>query len=207
MDRPREEAPPPHPVVRPKRRVYLVDRRFQLKYTFLLSGAGLGLALVFGLWVWQAHRQSVEVAVTDPGMRAVLEAGDRELLLVFLGIAVSLSAALGIVGLVLTHHVAGPVHVMSHYLSQLAEGRFPRMRPLRRADELKDFFGLFQRAVEALREREARHAEAAEEVVRQLRRVLPVLPELEPAVQALEGLVREERDAVGSGAGGPALSG
>jgi len=198
MDHPQAEAPAKKPdAAHPKRRAYLVDRRFQLKYTLLLSGAGLLLALVFGLWVWQAHRQSLELAVTDPAMRRLLEAGDRHLLFVFLGIAVSLSAALGLVGLILTHHVAGPVHVMSHYLAALAQGRYPRMRPLRRGDELKDFFGLFQGAVEALREREARHAAVSEEVIRQLRDALPRLPELQQAVEALQALVREEREALG----------
>jgi len=198
MANPPTEVPAPQPrAARPKRRVYLVDRRFQLKYTLLLAGAGMLLSLVFGAWVWQAHRQSVELAVTDPTLRAVLEAGDRQLLLVFVGIAVALSAALGLVGLILTHHVAGPVYVMSHYLSALAQGRYPRMRPLRRGDELKDFFHLFERAVSAMREREARHAAVSEEVIRTLRLAEARLPELSGAVSALEALVQEERAAIG----------
>jgi len=199
MDKPPAEAPAsPAPGARPKRRVYLVDRRFQLKYTLVLAGAGLLVALVFGLWIWQAHRQSLEMAVTDPTLRAVLEAGDRQLLLVFVGIAVTMSAALGLVGLVLTHHVAGPIYVMSHYLSALAQGRYPRMRPLRRGDELKDFFELFQRAVAAMREREVRHAAASEDAIERMRAASARAPELEGAVRALEAVVRDERDAVGA---------
>ena len=190
------EAPTRQPVPpRPKRRVYLVDRRFQLKYAALLAGAGLLVALVFGTWVWQAHRQSVDLAVSDATLRAVLEAGDRQLLVVFLGIAVTLSVALGLLGLVLTHHVAGPVYVMSHYLAALAQGRYPAMRPLRRGDELKEFFTLFQRAVGALRDREERHAAVSEGVIRHLRDAAAKVPELGSAVEALEALVREEREA------------
>lgn len=198
MESPPADAPAsPSPTARPKRRVYLVDRRFQLKYTLVLAGAGLVVALVFGLWIWQAHRQSLEMAVTDPTLRAVLEAGDRQLLFVFVGIAVTMSAALGLVGLILTHHVAGPIYVMSHYLSALAQGRYPRMRPLRRGDELKDFFQMFQRAVAVMREREVRHAAAAEDAIRRIREASAGAPGLGGAIETLEALVQEERVAIG----------
>ncbi len=192
------------PTARPRRRVYLVDRRFQLKQVLRLAGAGLVASAASGLWVWLAHRQSLELAVTDPALRAILVADDHWLLLAIGGIAVATAAALGLLGLVLTHHVAGPVFVMSHYLSALAQGRFPKMRPLRRGDELKDFFQLFQRAVTVLREREARHAAVVEEAIRRTRNVLDRAPDLEPAVLALEGLLREERAAMGEEAARPA---
>jgi hypothetical protein len=63
-------------------------------------------------------------------------------------------------GVLLTHRVAGPIYVMSHYISILAQGRYPIMRPLRRGDELKPFFERFQSAIEALRHRESEEVEA-----------------------------------------------
>jgi len=199
MDHSNAEAPAGKPAPpKSRRRIYLVDRRFQLKYAALLTGAGLAAALVFGAWVWQAHRQTIDLLVADPALRAVLEAGDLQLLAVFLGIAVTLALALGLVGVVLTHHVAGPVHVMSHYLAALAEGRYPRMRPLRRRDELQGFFELFERAVRSLRDREARHAAVSEGVLERMREATAKVPELRPALEALEALVREEREAVGA---------
>jgi len=193
----KDSAAVAEPGTRSRRRAYLVDRRFQLKYTLLLALAGLLLALLSGTWLWQSHRQSLELAVTEPALRSVVEAGDRQLLLVFIGIALATSLALGLLGLVLTHHVAGPVYVMSHYLAALAQGRYPRMRPLRRGDELKDFFQLFQRAVSVMRERESRHAAISEEVVRRMKTALDRAPDLQPAIAALEGLVREGRSAIG----------
>jgi hypothetical protein len=193
-------APVAAPAGRFRRRAYLVDRRFQLKYTLLLALAGLVLALAAGGWLWQVHRQTLELAVTEPGLRAIAEAGERQLLLAFVGMAVAMALALALLGIVFTHHVAGPVYVMSHYLSALAQGRYPRMRPLRRGDELKDFFELFQRAIAVMRERETRHATISEEVVRRMRGALERSPELQPAIAALEGLVREERAAMGEDA-------
>lgn len=179
-----------------QRRVYLVDRAFQLKYTALLMGAGLLVALVFGLWIWQAHQQTTELVSVDPALRPVLEASDRQLLYVFVGIAALMAAALGLLGLVVTHRVAGPMFVMGHYMSVLAQGRFPRMRTLRRRDELKSFFRVFLEAVQALKEREAKHAAVLENAVETMRAARPRNPELGPALEALEAAAQERRKAL-----------
>ena len=55
------------------RRRYLVDRRFQLKYALLMAGAGLAVALVFGLWLHQAHVQATALLASDPETRALVE--------------------------------------------------------------------------------------------------------------------------------------
>ncbi len=176
-----------------KRRVYLVDRAFQIKYTVFMMAAGLAIALAFGIWIWQAHLQTTELVTVDPSLRSVLQAGDRQLLFVFVGIAVLMSVALGLVGLLVTHRVAGPLFVMSHYLSVLARGRYPRMRTLRRSDELKSFFRLFLDAVAALKEREARHASMLEDAAQRMRGALPRSPELGSAIVALEAAAKERR--------------
>jgi hypothetical protein len=184
---------------RPHRRTYILDRRFQLKYTFLMMGTGLVIATVFGLWIWQAHRQqreileAVQLLRADPRILEVLEAADRQLLYVFLGIACLMAAALGLVGVLLTHRVAGPVFVMGHYLSVLAQGRFPRMRTLRNRDELKNFFQLFIQAVNKLKEREARHAQDLEGVVREMQKVVSRVPDLAPSMEILTSAARERR--------------
>ena len=179
-----------------RRRVYLVDRAFQLKYTGFLMGAGLLVALVFGLWIWQAHQQTTELVSVDPALRPVLEASDRQLLYVFVGIAALMAAALGLLGLVVTHRVAGPMFVMGHYMSVLAQGRFPRMRTLRRHDELKSFFHVFLQAVQALKEREARHAAMLEDAVERMRAAGAGVPDLAPAIEALESAALERRRAL-----------
>lgn len=192
------------------RRTYILDRRFQLKYTFLMMGAGLVITTVFGLWIWQAHRQqreflqAVQLLRADPRILEILEAADRQLLYVFLGIACLMAAALGLVGILITHRVAGPVFVMGHYLSVLARGRFPRMRTLRNRDELKSFFQLFIQAVNQLKEREARHAEELEGVVRQMQQVVSRAPELVPVIETLSSAARERRLALSTDEAEPA---
>jgi len=179
-----------------QRRVYLVDRAFQIKYTLLLVAAGMGVALAFGLWIWQAHLQVSELAAVDPAIRPLIEASDRNLLVIFVGIAALMAGALGLVGILVTHRVAGPIFVMGHYMSVLATGRYPRMRTLRRRDELKGFFQNFIEAVATLKQREARHATVLEDAVERMRAAAARCPELAPAIEALESAARERRQAL-----------
>lgn len=178
------------------RRRYLVDRGFQLKYALFMAAAGLVVAAVFGVWLHQAHVQATALLSPDPDTRALVEHSDRLLLGAFVAIAVLLSAALGLLGVVITHRVAGPVFVMGHYLHVLAEGRFPRMRTLRRSDELKQFFQAFLDAVDAMKLREAKHAAVLEDAVRRMRAAAAAAPELAPAIDALARAAQERRAAL-----------
>ena len=178
------------------RRRYLVDRGFQLKYALVMAAAGLIVAGIFGVWLHQAHAQATALLSPDPETRALVERSDRLLLGAFVVIALLLSAALGLLGVVITHRVAGPVFVMGHYLRVLADGRFPRMRTLRRSDELKLFFQTFLDSVEAMKLREAKHAAVLEDAVRRMRAAAGASPELIPATDALARAAQERRAAL-----------
>lgn len=175
------------------RRSYLVDRGFQLKYALLLALAGALLALVFGFWLYQAHVQVTQLVPLDAETRAVVERSDRVLLYVFAAVAGLMALALGLVGVVVTHRVAGPIFVMGHYMTVLSQGRYPRMRTLRRGDELKPFFQVFLRAVDAMKARDAKHAELLEHAAERMRAAAPRVPELSAAADALSAAARERR--------------
>jgi hypothetical protein len=175
------------------RRQFLIDRGFQLKYAVLMAIAGLAVAVVFGLWLHQAHAQAISLLAPDGETKALIERSDGLLLAAFAGIALLLAAALGLLGVVITHRVAGPVFVMGHYLQVLAQGRFPRMRTLRRSDELRTFFRVFIEAVEAMKRREARHVAVLEDALERMRPLAARAPELQAAVKALESAAAERR--------------
>jgi len=178
------------------RRAYLVDRRFQLKYSLLMAAAGIVVAVVFGIWLQQAHAQATALLAPDPETRALVERSDRLLLGAFVAIALLLALALGLLGVLITHRVAGPVFVMGHYLEVLAAGRFPRMRTLRKSDDLRPFLRSFIEAVDAMKAREARHAAVLEEAAQRMRAAVARSPELQPAIDALTAAARERRTAL-----------
>ncbi len=145
---------------KPKRRIrnFLLDPRFQLKYTLavvLISGA---ISVGLGVKLYQSHRESSKIdsleAELDEEFRKQLLREDRKVivnLVVFLGGLVVVLTGLGIVA---THKIAGPAYALKATLAKIADGRLPNVRNLRRGDELRDLAGQLRNMVEQLRARE-----------------------------------------------------
>jgi hypothetical protein len=53
-----------------------------------------------------------------------------------------------------THKISGPVFLMSRYIKEIINGSYPDVRPLRKKDELKDFYELFSKLIIFLKKRE-----------------------------------------------------
>jgi hypothetical protein len=181
------------------RRTYLVDRAFQLKYILLLMGWGVVLAALFGLWTWQAQQQALETLIHDPAQRALVARADRQLAWALGAIAVLSAAALGLLGFIMTHRVAGPVYVMGHFLTQLAEGRYPSRRALRKRDELQAFHAHFLDAIEAMKARDLRQLAQLEDALARMKVAAARAPELEVGVALLEAEIRERRERLTEG--------
>lgn len=157
-----------------RRRQYIVDRAFQLKYTLLISLVGGLIALIFGWWMYDAHRENTDLLrinsllQMDESLKEQLAQGDQNLLWIYIGITVLMMIALGLLGVLVTHRVAGPAYIMGRYLTVIGDGAYPKLRPLRKKDELRDFFESLNRAVETLRERDRSEAEAIEKAIEAL---------------------------------------
>jgi len=139
------------------RRQVLVDRRFQLKYVAGLAGGGACMCAAFGGAVWLAVHQARESLGAEA--QPLLEGAETTVLILTLFMALLMAAALALVALLVTHRIAGPVRVLRRQFRDLAEGRYPRWRPLRNHDELRELFAEFHAAVDAVRRRE--HEELA----------------------------------------------
>lgn len=183
------------PGVRPapfRRRTVLLDRGFQLRYSLLLATLGAAAVALLGALAYQVH---VTAAGSEPSDQ-MSAAGQTLLWLTLLG-ALGTAAVLGLFGLLLTHRVAGPVHVMGLYMAALAAGRYPRLRPLRKGDELRHFFERFREAVDRIRSREADEARALSHVVAALAPIA-VSAEAREALATLEALHARKRQAAES---------
>jgi hypothetical protein len=180
------------------RKTYLVDRRFQLKYTALLALMGALISFVFGAMMYLAHRRAQRELEWEGLLPPEAAQHNAGLLGLMVGIGLMMAVALGLFGLLITHKVAGPVQVLTHYLGVLARGRYPLMRPLRDGDELQAFFGRFQAAIHGLREREVQEAEALERALTQLESH-PAAGELGEVLQALRAMRDHKREATDLG--------
>jgi hypothetical protein len=169
------QAPTETPAAaRSGRRTYVVDRAFQVRYTVMLAVTGGVISCVFGALMFAAHVEarrslgSYGTLVPSTWLKGQLSQQETTMLWLVVGVTLMMAAALGLFGILVTHRVAGPIFIMTRYVSVLAQGRFPQMRPLRKHDELKDFFDRFQGAVDVLKGREAEEAAKLDDVLKAL---------------------------------------
>lgn len=176
------------------RRTYVLDRGFQLKYTVLLVVLGAAISSLFAAMTYLVHLDAERGLPPIPEIQEHFSRADSTLVALMAGITVLTAVALGLLGILITHRVAGPLYVMSHYVSILAKGRFPLMRPLRKRDELREFFDRFQQAVELMRIREVEEANSLEKALSTLA-PLAQTEEARRALGELELISGRKRDA------------
>ncbi len=79
---------------------------------------------------------------------------NKILLIVLLILIVSETVILYIMLIRKTHKISGPIYVMSNYIRDIINGKYPEVRGLREKDELKDFYLLFKEMVDTLKAKE-----------------------------------------------------
>lgn len=151
-----------------KRRIrnYLLVPRFQLKYTSMVVGVTLVVASVLGLLAYKyssgqtqmlsIHKMEARGDAIDERFMQDLERysreADREVALGIIGGVLLMTLTLGATGILVTHHLVGPVYRLKSWVREVQGGRlrvdFGR---LRKHDELQDLFEAFQAMVGSLR--------------------------------------------------------
>lgn len=191
-------------------RNYLLDARFQLKYTSYIVVGALIVAGVLGVFLWRTNQslaaesdrvvqQSKKVAeesrkVSDmvkmtikddpiysqnPELLAAVTGGSAQsdtevdkqeravehqhtallhqqkvMAWSLVGGLSLLVLVMGIMGIFVTHKIAGPIYKMKLLLGQVGNGKLNFRGGLRKGDELQDFFDSFQVMVDKLKARQ-----------------------------------------------------
>lgn len=131
-----------------RRRRYLVDPRFQWRYTLTISltvfvVSSITAAVLYGALHQQAQLRGPEPLKYSAGVTFGL-------FLVGIAFALVTTAGVGLWCMIVSHRICGPLSVVTRQLGQLSGGRIPRLRPLRKKDDLKGFYGAFSEAVDQL---------------------------------------------------------
>lgn len=178
---------------------YLIDSRFQLKYTGYIVAVTVLLSGVLGGFLWRSSQalvaESEHAVEASRKVSAVVSMQMRELYpdaqdlqqtfsqesgatddsaaaqsaairqqeqraLTSLVIGLSLFVVLiGLLGIFITHKVAGPIYKMKLLLRQVGSGKLNFEGRLRKGDELQEFFDVFQSMVNDLKARQTDEVE------------------------------------------------
>jgi nitrogen fixation/metabolism regulation signal transduction histidine kinase len=95
-----------------------------------------------------------EQALNLKAQSAGIEKQQRTMLITLFAALALLVVLIGLAGIVVTHRVAGPIHKMRRQIREVGEGTLRQPTPLRKGDELVDFFAAFETMVKNLRSRQ-----------------------------------------------------
>lgn len=157
---PRTTIPP----AKRRLRNYLLDARFQLKYTSMVVGVTVIVASALGFMAYRYSRGQTEMmtiskiegsADLNPQFVAFIEgearSADRKVLLGIIGGIAILALALGVTGIMVTHKLVGPAYKIKRLLRDVRDGHLKIEGRLRKGDELQDVFDAFEQMINALR--------------------------------------------------------
>jgi methyl-accepting chemotaxis protein len=111
-----------------------------------------------------AQKKSLEVQKKRLAQDArALKSFHRSLLWSLVGLLTALVLGIGLVGIVVTHKVAGPIFKMKRHLREVARGNLEVPWGLRKGDELVDFFEAFRDMIHALRDQRKQEIEVIDQ--------------------------------------------
>lgn len=111
-----------------------INARFQLRYCLILSGVGLGFALIAGVFSYTFLRVTIIDLVGNNDK--LLDHYLLPFMVTFAVVSVGFAAILFLVGRVLSSRIAGPLYAFEKFLDDLVQGRARPLR-LRAGDEFK----------------------------------------------------------------------
>ncbi len=170
-----------------RRRTFLIDRKFQLKYTFIIVIIGVVVSAVLGSFIYRLTTVTSDMATMEAAIvvenpepnkdaeflkrtrQEIREGFDQKVLFSLSGFVAVMAIFLFVWGIFVTHRVAGPIYLISGYLKSLSEGKVPKTRPLRKGDQLKNFFDTFVQALEKQKHRNLDEAVFLDECARTIR--------------------------------------
>lgn len=182
-----------------KMRNFLLDKRFQLKYTLAVVITSTVISTALGVSLYQSHRESSRVSsLDDPELDSALaeelRKEDQRVLLylvVFLGgLVLSLTA----VGIVATHKIAGPAYSIQRTLSLIANGKLTGFRPLRKGDELQSVGDELNRMVNQI---VAQEKDEIERLTSFLSKLASSSATPREVVSGIEKIIKEKQDRLG----------
>jgi signal transduction histidine kinase len=145
-----------------RRLIPIVDRAFQFKYTGVILGVAAATSSVLGAFLYGAYNEMnsmlVIVATLNQMPGAIPANIDGEnVTAVFRILGASLVgevAILGVLGLVITHRVCGPIFVVTRHLQTMIDGKHPTLRAQRAGDEFSSLFETFRALIDKSRARD-----------------------------------------------------
>lgn len=193
-----------------RRRQFLINRAFQIKYTVIIAVIGVIIAVLWGTLFYKASKENSQqmlmLVQMDPNLSSMtdiikdkLAQEDNKIMLYLILFILAIFLSLVIWGILITHRIAGPIFIISRYIDSITGGKIPETRPLRKKDELKEFFEKFNNMLDFLKDRENSDIVAITDTIKTLESVKDTLSqerksEVEREISELNKMIERKKE-------------
>lgn len=148
-----------------KRRIFLINKTFQLRFSFYVCSWIFALSLAYPLIVTSLFDQLIRYAALDPQGPALeqLRAGRKEVLLLLVLLQASFVGITFLISLFTSHRIAGPLYKLDKFMRETAEGNIHAQIQFRKNDHfqnLAESYSLMMKSLLARGDRKPAHEQA-----------------------------------------------
>jgi methyl-accepting chemotaxis protein len=156
-----------------KRSVFLINPRFQLRFSLIFAGIVFISSLVYPL----IFMDYINLLVTkNPGIQDVATKSKEDLLLLLIPIQILFAILAFIVSIFMTHKIAGPMYKLKNHLADIRLGDGITPLTFRRGDHFHDVaeeVSLFLEAISLNQESDFEYLDEVSSYVSNLTHIIP----------------------------------
>ncbi|HLB59429.1 MAG TPA: hypothetical protein VJL87_05035 [Bdellovibrionota bacterium] len=148
-------------VARKKRRIrkqFIILKEFQVRFSLLLALVGFLVTLVVGLIIYRIYNYNINVlaekgVVMSPAVIDFLSSMRSNIFHSLIAIFVGVTALLLLLGMFVSHRMAGPIYALLRQMRLLTHGDYNASLLLRKGDEFQILMGGYNDLVTSLQNR------------------------------------------------------
>lgn len=165
------------PTSKIRRTQYLIAKGFQLRFAFLLSIVGIVVTAVVGiiLFIVLAKTQTLFLkagVVSSPDVIEFVRQQRSLYMYSLLSVFVGVTVVLLMLGIFVSHRLAGPIFALSRRMNDVAQGNFTVTLHLRKTDEFQELKDKFNTLVKGLQNQVKGELIKVDSVIESLKKVL-----------------------------------
>lgn len=174
-----------------KRRIFLLNKTFQLRFAFYVCSFLFALSFAYPLIISNTFDFFIKTMSGDPTAPAVIYLEDtrRELLSMLILMEIVFLTIAFVISIFLSHRVAGPLFKLGRYFRDARDGNIEQKLFFRKNDYFKELVGDYNGMMESIQKR----IQAGSAATKTISQVLPVI---EKACAKADPQTRNELESV-----------
>lgn len=134
-----------------QRRIFLINKPFQLRFSFYVVSWIAALSLVYPLLIRELYNWFFRYLSVDPHgpMIPAIAQARKEMMLWLAFLQVTFVVMTFLLSILLSHRIAGPLYKLAQAMNEVAHGKLPRIT-FRKADHFKELAAGFNRMAESI---------------------------------------------------------